>query len=248
MAWLARLLLILSAVVLLLGRSRGGEQSRLRTAFPLTLLAAAALVFSSFGSVGLFVAAGSGVAAFLSMLLVQTPRAERTAVRLAATRGLLWLAVVALVPVAVRGPGFFWLRFWTSDGFRSLLVLSTFVAAGWLAVTVHSALRRACDSRGAGAAGRLVAAAGAPLVVLAALLELIGLERSLTFLNDELAVLPMGLSSILGITTHLGIPLTLPLHLGAGGILLLAVGAGVRILDRRGSTTAGGPARAAWEG
>jgi hypothetical protein len=242
MAWLARLLLMLTAVVLLLERSGGWEQSRLRTAVPLALLAAAALVFSSFGSVGLFVAAGSGAVAFLSTLLLQTPRAERTAVQLAATHGLLWLAMVALVPIAVRGPGYFWLRFWTSDGFRSLLVLSAFVAAGWLAVSVHSALRRGCGCRGAGAAGRLVAAAGAPLVVLAALLELIGLERSLTILNDELAVLPMGLSSILGITTHLGIPLTLPLHLGAGGVLLLAVGGGLRLLDRPGRASQATPA------
>ena len=46
----------------------------------------------------------------------------------------------------------------------------------------------------------------------------IGLENMLTYLNDELLVLPGGLSRIMEITTHLDIPLELPLWvIYAGG-------------------------------
>ena len=46
----------------------------------------------------------------------------------------------------------------------------------------------------------------------------IGLENMLTYLNDELLVLPGGLSRIMGITTYLDIPLELPLWvIYAGG-------------------------------
>jgi divalent metal cation (Fe/Co/Zn/Cd) transporter len=53
-------------------------------------------------------------------------------------------------------------------------------------------------------------ALGIQLLIGGALLLFFGLEKSLTTLNDELLVLPGGLSRIMGITTHLGIPVELP--------------------------------------
>lgn len=50
------------------------------------------------------------------------------------------------------------------------------------------------------------------------------LENSLTAINDELAVLPGGLSRILGITTHLNIPTDIPVYLIGAGICLTGTG------------------------
>jgi len=53
-----------------------------------------------------------------------------------------------------------------------------------------------------------------------ALLALPGLERALTTINDQMAIVPLGLSRILGLTFHLGVPTALPMWLlTAGGIL-----------------------------
>ena len=65
---------------------------------------------------------------------------------------------------------------------------------------------------------------GAVFVALGLAPALAGLEKTLTAINDEMAVLPLGLSRILGITTHLGIPLELPIYLMAVGALFLAFG------------------------
>ncbi|MFI6273189.1 hypothetical protein [Micromonospora zamorensis] len=63
-----------------------------------------------------------------------------------------------------------------------------------------------------------------PLGVLSALVSAVGLERALTVWNDQLALLPWGLSRILGITVHLGIPAQLPAYTAATGIALAAAG------------------------
>ncbi|GAB3959562.1 hypothetical protein GCM10027614_79300 [Micromonospora vulcania] len=51
-----------------------------------------------------------------------------------------------------------------------------------------------------------------------------GLERALTVWNDQLALLPWGLSRILGITVYLGVPTQLPAYTAAAGIALAAAG------------------------
>ena len=52
----------------------------------------------------------------------------------------------------------------------------------------------------------------------------IGLENMLTYLNDELLILPGGLSRIMGITTHLDIPLELPLWVFYTGGFCIIIG------------------------
>ncbi|WP_127502847.1 hypothetical protein [Actinoplanes solisilvae] len=48
----------------------------------------------------------------------------------------------------------------------------------------------------------------------------VGLERSLTAWNDQLALLPWGLHRILGIVTFLEIPPSLPIWITATGVVL----------------------------
>jgi hypothetical protein len=52
----------------------------------------------------------------------------------------------------------------------------------------------------------------------------VGLEASLTALNNELAILPIGLSLTHGIVTHLNLPALLPAQVAFGGALLALLG------------------------
>jgi len=55
----------------------------------------------------------------------------------------------------------------------------------------------------------------------------------LTAINDEMVVLPPGLSRILGITVHLDIPPELPVYMLAAGGVLALFGVAVIVLSHR---------------
>ncbi len=65
--------------------------------------------------------------------------------------------------------------------------------------------------------GAVVLGVGGAVLGLGALLALPGLERALTTINDQIAIVPLGLSRILGLTVHLGIPTALPMWLLTAG-------------------------------
>ncbi|MFD7653796.1 hypothetical protein ACFV4N_07425 [Actinosynnema sp. NPDC059797] len=153
--------------------------------------------------------------------------------RLAAAVGAVALlrSVLLLGVLAVRGPGQYWFAFWTDPVARAAYVTVAFAAFLGVFVAAYAVLR---DGAGRlGAVGRVLVAAGTPLAVLGALVAAVGLERALTTWNDQLALLPWGLSRILGITVHLGIPTSLPtvaLVVGGAAVVLgaaVAMGAAV---------------------
>jgi MFS family permease len=233
MAWLARWLLLLIVLGVLARATLPALPDRAAAAGGLLLVAAATLTSSWFDSVAVLVVLAVLPGTFLGTLLLQVRRDWRWPLSGAVAAALVVATAVPLLPVAIRGPGYFWFQFWTSDTFRVLLVTGGFAAAGWVAVVAHGALRSACGCGAAGAAGRLMIAYGVPLVCLGALLQGVGLERALTLVNNQLAVLPMGLSVILGITTHLDIPLALPAYLVAAGAVLSLLGFVVRASTSR---------------
>ncbi|MDG6102738.1 hypothetical protein [Dactylosporangium aurantiacum] len=144
----------------------------------------------------------------------------------AAIGGVALLRTVLLLAVlAVRGPGLYWLRFWTDPAARSVYVCVAFAAFAWLFVATALVLRDGHRLRRRRVAGTLLVAAGVPLALLGGLVAAVGLERALTVWNDQLALLPWGLSRILGITVYLGIPTGLPAAAAGFGLLLVAVGA-----------------------
>ncbi len=67
-------------------------------------------------------------------------------------------------------------------------------------------------------------AVAVPMIALGALMQWSGLEAALTTFNNQMALLPLGLSKILGLTVHLGIPTEIPLYLLVLGLMLAAVG------------------------
>ncbi len=153
----------------------------------------------------------------------------------AAVGGLALLrTVLLLAALALRGPGHYWFDFWTDPTARTAYVTVAF--AGFLGVFVVAFLALRAGMSRTRAAGRVLIAAGTPLLVLGGLVTTIGLEHALTAWNDQLALLPWGLSRILGITVHLGVPTSLPAVVAvAGGVLLLA-GIALTVPFRKGAS------------
>ena len=126
--------------------------------------------------------------------------------------------------MAVRGPGSFWLTFWTSPGGRTIFVTLNVAAIVWMFFVLYVVQRAALNRSGLRTWGNLLLAVGAVFVALGLVPAVVGLDKTLTAINDEMAVLPLGLSRILGITTHLGIPQELPFYMMGFGAVLLALG------------------------
>jgi hypothetical protein len=256
MAWLARALLVAAVAMLLAGALadrfptwpgreglrvlwRGavtpwrvaappaGPDRLVAWVVPAAWLLVAFATFSSFASVHYLLLMSMIVGVFAGVLLLGRGPCPPVVLGAALSGGLLAVMLPLVTVLAVRGPSFFWLRFWTAEGLRTVFVAVTVAALCWLVLAVHTVQRGPGERTWRGSAGRLAVAAGAVVAAVGLVPALLGLERMLTGLNDELAVLPLGLSRILGITTHLDIPTALPGYLVATGVLLAAVGAGL---------------------
>ena len=120
-----------------------------------------------------------------------------------------------------QGPGGYWFGFWTDPDTRFVYLTLAFALFGWVLVAGAWALGRAIGRRRATAA--LVGASGVVLVVLGGLIGAIGLEAAMTVWNDQLALLPWGLSRILGLTVYLEIPAELPWLAAVFGAVLVVL-------------------------
>jgi len=151
---------------------------------------------------------------------------------ISAVGGVALLRVVLLAAVlAPTGPGGYWFGFWTDPLQRSIYVtvacalfLWMIVAAGWAVATQLGARR---------AIGLVLTACGAVLAAGGAFIGLVGLERALTVWNDQMGLLPWGLSRILGITVYLDIPADSAWYAAGFGAVLLAVGVVLAAVRRR---------------
>ncbi|MGN9919753.1 hypothetical protein [Micromonospora palomenae] len=252
MAWAARVLLGLILVVVLLGvRGRGfggaaarglllgavrpwrvaalpAPQSRsdrvLVWLVPAVVLVASRLVFTWFAAPAHLLVTLGGWALFA--LVVRLVVGRRDPFHLWAVVGgvALLRSVLLLAALAGRGPGKYWFAFWTAPALRTVYVTVAFAAFCWLFVATAVVLRDRYGLRRRSAVGLTLTAAGVPLGLLSGLVAAVGLERALTVWNDQLALLPWGLSRILGITVHLGIPAGLPGYAAVAGAALTAVG------------------------
>jgi hypothetical protein len=165
-------------------------------------------------------------------LLVCRGQARAAWLTAATAAGFLPTALF-LAASAWRGPGRVGFLFWTSTGFRMIFVTALAAAIVWGLFVLYAVARTWMRQRPAQALGSIAIAIGAALAGLGALPATLGLERALTLINDEMAVLPLGLSRILGLTTHLGIPLELPKYLMLAGAVLALLGLIGDVLGRR---------------
>ena len=152
----------------------------------------------------------------------------------AALGGALLLRTVALTAtMLLRGPLNYWYRLWVDPWSRTVYVTVAFALFAWSFVAIAVVLATAYGRRFRQALGAVLLGLGLPLVVLGALLSALGVERGLTALNDQMAILPMGLSRILGLTVHLGIPTALGGWLLSAGCAIALIG-GVLAIGRGG--------------
>jgi len=151
---------------------------------------------------------------------------------LAAVGGAASLRVGLLLAVLVpTGPGGYWFGFWTDPLARSLYVTLAFAAFGWVIVAAAWAL--ATQIGGRRATGVVIAGVGTVLAVFGALIGAIGLEAALTAWNDQMALLPWGLSRILGITVYLDVPADTAWYAAAAGAVLAIAGTALTLPWRR---------------
>jgi hypothetical protein len=129
---------------------------------------------------------------------------------------------LALFAMSATGPGGYWFAFWTEPPERTAYVTVAVALFLWLLVAAAWALSVSRGRRRA--AGTVLAAVGAGLAVPASAVALVGLERALTAWNDQVGLLPWGLSRILGIIVYLGIPADTAWWAAAVGAVVLVVG------------------------
>ena len=248
MAWLARgglLALLLALALTRTGRTvvraavapwrEPGPANRvLVVAIPLLALAWSRLVLTWFLAPAHLLLVGMGWVVLVAAVAATRSWWVATAVAGAVTlRSILLLAVLS-----IRGPGGYWFVFWAEPGWRTAYVVVAFTLFGWVLACLVWSLTAVVGRRRAAAA--CLGVVGATLLAVGGLLALVGLEDAMTTWNDQLALLPWGLSRILGITVYLGIPTALPWYvLGAGAVL--AGGALVLGLPRRRATAPAAP-------
>jgi hypothetical protein len=148
-------------------------------------------------------------------------------------RCALLRTVLLLGALALRGPGRYWFAFWTEPTSRAAYITVAFAAFCWLFVVTAVVLRQRYGLARGRATGTVALAAGLSLAVLGGGVALIGLEHALTIWNDQMALLPWGLSRILGITVYLGIPTWLPVAAALVGLVVAALGAALRFRPER---------------
>jgi len=225
-AWTARILL-LALVFGGVWLQRGGPESRPRL-FWLSLALWILAAHAAFTAYSAPTTAGA-MSAFVLVYLI--------ALRFGVLRGtcprdfgatlmpaLLSIAVV-LGFVAWRGSTFFWLRFWTDDGARTVLF-----AACLSSLAVHCATVVAGGThavRRGVLAARLLVLVGTMVGLNGLMWAVFGTEDLVTCFNDELLVIPGMTSRVLGLTTHLNIPPEIPAYLMASGLAAAVAGAGL---------------------
>jgi hypothetical protein len=194
----------------------------LLVAVPAALLLATRAVQTSFlAPVHLLVVLGAWLALLTAGWVLLRGRVPWGVV--AAAGGVLVArCALALFAMSSTGPGGYWYAFWTEPGKRTAYVTVAVALFLWLLVAGAWALSVTQGRRRA--AGTVLAAVGAGLAVPAAVVGTVGLERALTAWNDQVGLLPWGLSRILGITVYLGIPADTAWWAAGLGAVLLGVG------------------------
>lgn len=161
----------------------------------------------------------------VALLLARALGGARAMTAVAASVAGAVLLRVALLSFALAptGPGGYWFGFWTDPVARSAYSTVAFALFAWVVVAAAWSLAQAIGARRA--VGVVTAACGAALAVIALLVAVVGLEAALTAWNDQMALLPWGLSRILGITVYLDIPADSAWWASLAGLVVAGVGA-----------------------
>jgi len=177
-----------------------------------TLYLFSLVIFSSFTSLIFPISVGAlGLSFAVGLALFMNRGRDFPQIMVTLMAPKMIIMSLILVFAAIRGPMFFWYQVWISDIFR-ILFLAVLMMLFFRKFQVFIIMGKKWSHRStSGAVAMVFIIFGIQLLLAGLALQIFGLEESLTALNNELLVLPGGLSKIMGITTHLGIPLELPL-------------------------------------
>ncbi len=208
---------------------------------PIVLLVTSRSAFSDWLSWSYLLATLGSMALYLLAARLLLRRVDPVPLYAAVGGALLARTALLSAVTVARGPLGYWYRMWTDEQWRTAYVTVAVAAFLWLFLATFAVLRTAYRRTRRQALGVVLVGVGLPMLALGGLMAWSGLEAALTTFNDQMALLPLGLSRILGITVHLGIPAEIPAYLLAAGALVagcgLLLGAG-----RRGATPAAGAA------
>ena len=202
--------------------------------FPAALMILGILTFSSFLSLSFVGLILTSLVIFIAVFFLLLRR--NFSLIAAVLVPFLYINFLFMAVVGIRGPLFFWFLFWTSSTFRIIFISLTTAALAWIFFVVYACSRTVPSMSPTKAAGNILIAIGSVFVIHGLFSSLISLESCLTGLNNELAFLPLGLSKILGITTHLNIPQNVPFFLAGFGAVLLIGGGIMRTIRFRQKT------------
>ncbi len=199
----------------------GGAGRALALGVPMLALVGSRAVLTWFAAPAHLVLVGIGWLALAAVVLLAVRRRDPWPVIAAIGGAVVLRVVVLLIALAPHGPGGYWFAFWTEPRLRSAYVVMAFASFGWVLAAAGWSLAASIGRRRA--VGAVLAVIGLALLAGGLLIGLVGAEEAMTAWNDQLALLPWGLSRILGITLYLGIPAATPWWAaGLGAVLLLA--------------------------
>lgn len=145
---------------------------------------------------------------------------------------VVFLFMCLAAVMSIRGPAFFWFNFWTGDVFRyGFISLLVFIMIWRYYIIFMVAHHRMNLSLGM-SVFKVFIIRGIQLIFLGVISYYVTLEKCLSVLNNELLIIPTALSKILGITTHLNIPKSIPVYFFEVGLILLVIGIGVMLVKK----------------
>jgi hypothetical protein len=153
---------------------------------------------------------------------------------------LAFLGLVLAV-TSVRGPYYFWYNLWTSGGFRTALASSAVILLLAHFYLVYSYARGRFGAWRL--TGRVFFLTGSIVALYGLVYIVFGLDRTLGRINDEILMMPVMVSRVLGFSTHLDFLVVINETavkaggaLAAAGLLMSGFGRGKRDTDGDGAS------------
>jgi hypothetical protein len=201
---------------------------------PFSLVTLGLFVFSSFLSLYFvaWIVLSLGVFVVCLRALYQGNPAGAVPLQAAVAGSLLCLIGLILAVVSIRGPLYFWYLSWASPVFRVSFLTLGIAGFLWMFFALYRVSRNAYKATALYTSANLCVALGAVLVLNGVVIGVLGLETFLTGINNQMAVLPLSLSKVLGLTTHLNMTASLPTYGAACGAVLMVGGWVMRAISR----------------
>ena len=153
---------------------------------------------------------------------------------------VLALLGLVLAVTSVRGPYYFWYNVWTSGVFRTALASSAVIL---LLAHFYLVYSYAHGKLGAWRlTGRMLFLTGSLAALYGLVFIVFGLDRTLGRLNDEILMMPVMVSRVLGFSTHLDFLVVINETAVKAGAVLAAAGFFMSGFGRRRIVSPGGPA------